>query len=286
MQDLNNKVAVITGGAEGIGKAIAQRAAKEGMKLVLADIDGPRLDSTVAEFQAQNVDVLSLRTDVAKASEMDALAAATFARFGNVHLLVNNAGVALAKNAWDATIADWEWVLGVNLYGVIHGIRAFVPTMLAQGEVGHIVNVASVAGLISAPAFATYNVTKHAVVTLSEGMHHDLALRGSALKVSVLCPAWVKTRIAESERNRDSADRSDPKKMDPVTMQVASAVLSAVEHGIDPSKVAEAVFQAIAAERFYILTHPDTKAAVKVRMEDILQGRNPTLLSMDAGAGQ
>ncbi len=284
MQDLHDKVAVITGGADGIGKAIAQRAAREGMKLVLADIDGPKLDATVAGLAADGAEVLGVRTDVSKAAEMDTLAAATFARFGNVHLLVNNAGVALAKSAWDATVADWDWVLGVNLYGVIHGVRAFVPTMLAKGEVGHIINVASVAGLMSAPAFATYNASKHAVVTLSEGMHHDLVLRHSSLKISVLCPAWVKTRIAESERNRDVGDRSDPAAMDPVTKQMVGTVLSAVAHGIEPSKVADAVFEAIATGRFYILTHPGTKAAVKVRMEDILQGRNPTLLSFDAEA--
>ena len=281
MNDLKNKVAVITGAADGIGKAIARRAAFEGMKLVLADIDGAKLEATISEFTAQGVEVFGIRTDVSKGPDVDALAAATIARFGDVHLLVNNAGVALAKTAWEATLSDWEWVLGVNLYGVIHGIRAFLPTMLAKGEAGHIVNVASVAGLISSPSFATYNVSKHGVVTLSEGLHHDLAMRGSKINVSVLCPAWVKTRLIDSERNRERSERTDLKSVDKVTSQIAGSIMKAVDHGIDPKEVAEAVFEAIRAKRFYILTHPTTKAAVRIRMEDILLDRNPTLLSFD-----
>ncbi len=283
MEDLKNKIAVITGGAEGIGRAIAQRAAKEGMKLVLADINAASLAGTVAELKRQGAEVVGVPTDVSNFEDVKALADAAFTRFHRVHLLVNNAGVALCKPAWELTSEDWNWVLGVNLHGVIHGLQAFVPRMLSDGEEGHIINTASAAGLLATPGFAAYSVSKHGVVVLSEVLHHDLALRDSRLKVSVLCPAWVKTRIAESERNREEAERSDLRKFDQVSAKIASAVLQATATGIAPDRVADAVFEAIASECFYILTHPDTKAGVKVRMEDILQGRNPTLLSFDAG---
>ena len=283
MEELRNKVAVITGGAEGIGRAIAHRAAQEGMKLVLADINEISLANTVTELEGQGTEVIGVPTDVSRYEDVVALANVAFTRFGRVHLLVNNAGVALCKPAWELTLDDWDWVLGVNLHGVIHGLQAFVPRMLSDGDAGHIINTSSAAGLLTTPGFAAYSVSKHGVVALSEVLHHDLALRGSKLKVSVLCPAWVKTRIAESERNREDADRSDPSSFDPVSAKIATAVLHATATGIAPDRVADAVFDAIAADRFYILTHPDTKSGVKVRMEDILQGRNPTLLSFDAG---
>ncbi|MDE3245753.1 MAG: SDR family NAD(P)-dependent oxidoreductase [Acidobacteriota bacterium] len=286
MEDLRNKVAVITGGGEGIGRAIARRAAQAGMKLVLADIDAASLAATVAELTGQGAEAMGIPTDVASFDEVEALADAAFTRFHRVHLLVNNAGVALCKPAWELTLDDWNWVLGVNLHGVIHGIRAFVPRMLSDGEEGRIINTASAAGLLATPGFAAYSVSKHAVVALSEALHHDLALRESRLKVSALCPAWVKTRIAQSERNRDETERSEPGTLDPISVKIATAVLQATAAGITPDQVAEAVFEAIAADRFYILTHPETRSGVRVRMEDILQSRNPTLLSFDAGAGE
>jgi NAD(P)-dependent dehydrogenase (short-subunit alcohol dehydrogenase family) len=253
------------------------------MKLVLADINADRLAASVAELEGQGAEVIGIPTDVSSFDDVEALADAAFTRFHRVHLLVNNAGVALCKPAWELTSDDWNWVLGVNLHGVIHGIRAFVPRMLSDGEEGRIINTASAAGLLSTPGFAAYSVRKHAVVTLSEVLHHDLALRESRLKVSVLCPAWVKTRIAQSERNRDEAERTDPGALDPMSVKIATAVLQATAGGITPDQVAEAVFEAIAADRFYILTHPETRSGVKVRMEDILLGRNPTLLSFDKG---
>ncbi|MBL0212228.1 MAG: SDR family NAD(P)-dependent oxidoreductase [Holophagaceae bacterium] len=283
MDDLKDKVAVITGGAEGIGRAIAIRAAREGMKLVLADINADSLAITVAELEGQGAEAIGIPADVSNFDEVEALANAAFTRFHRVHLLVNNAGVALCKPAWAVSVEDWDWVLGVNLHGVIHGLQAFVPRMISDGEEGRIINTSSAAGLLATPGFAAYSVSKHGVVALSEVLHHDLALRESRLKVSVLCPAWVKTRIAQSERNREDAERSDLKTFDPVSMKIAAAVLQATASGIEPDRVAEAVFEAIASDRFYILTHPDTKAGVRVRMEDILQGRNPTLLSFDAG---
>lgn len=278
MKELQGKVAVITGAAEGIGRAIAEQAAARGMKLVLADISEAKLNETVAALRASGAEVEGVRVDVSKAEQVEALAARAFERFGNVHLLVNNAGVALAKSAWETTIADWEWVLGVNLYGVIHGIRAFVPRMLEKGEEGHIVNTASVAGLVSQPAMAAYNVSKFGVVTLTEGLHHDLTLRKTRLKASVLCPGWVKTRIAESERHRDADQRTDPSQLHAVTAKTGLSMHKAVQKGVAPEQVADAVFAAVENEQFYILTHPESKAGVRIRKEDILQERLPTLL--------
>lgn len=278
MKDFQGKVAVITGGAEGIGKALAVMAASKGMKLVLADIDAAKLDATVAEFNAQGVEAVGLRTDVSKADQVDRLAELAFERFGNVHLLVNNAGVACAKPVWETTPGDWEWVVGVNLYGVTNGLRSFIPRMLAQGEEGHVVNTSSMAGLISSPGLAAYNATKHAVVTVTEGLHHDLKLRNALIKASVLCPRWVKTRISASERNRTAGDKLDPSKLDPVSLKINASIQKAVADGISVEQVAADVFDAIENERFYILTHPDSDTAVKVRMEDIIGNRQPTTM--------
>ncbi len=280
MQNFTDKVAVVTGAAEGIGKAIARAAAAEGMKLVLADIDAAALDALAAEFAAADVPVLALRTDVSSPEQVDALADAAFARFGAVHLLVNNAGVAVAKSVWETTPKDWEWVLGVNLYGVTNGLRAFVPRMLERGEAGHVVNTASVAGLLSVPALAAYNASKFAVVTVSEGLHHDLALRQAPIGVSVLCPSWVKTRIAESGRHRLGEEGAVQAGTSVQSQKIGQAVFQAVQAGITPDSVAESVFEAVRAGRFYIVTHPESRAGVRVRMEDILENRNPTLMSL------
>jgi len=278
MKELKGKVAVITGGAEGIGKAIAVAVAAEGMKLVLADLNAEKLAATVAEFVAGGTDVIGVQTDVAKESAVQAMADKAFERFGNVHLLVNNAGVGLAKSAWETTQADWDWIMGINLYGVTHALRAFIPRMLEKGEEGHIVNTASMAGMISAPALAAYNVSKFGVVTLSEGLHHDLTLRKAKINVSVLCPAWVKTRIAESERHREAQDRSDIAKLEKVSLMTSMAIMKAVQGGIEPAQVANDVINAVKENRFYILTHPNAKAGIKIRMEDILNERQPTLM--------
>jgi len=278
MQDLKGKVAVITGGAEGIGKAIAVAAAAEGMKLVLADIDADKLNATVEELAGTGAEVIGLRTDVSSESSVQALADTAFGRFGNVDLLINNAGVPLAKSAWETTQKDWEWVMGVNLYGVTNGLRAFIPRMLEKGEEGHIVNTASIAGLLSEPALAAYNVSKFGVVTLSEGLHHDLTLRKAKINVSVLCPGWVKTRIAEAERHREADQRTDFTKIDKVSVMTGMSIMKAVQNGIEPQQVASDVINAVKSNKFYILTHPHTKAGIQIRMEDILQERAPTLL--------
>lgn len=278
MENLNQKVAVITGAAEGIGKALAEALAAQGMYLVLADINADMLEATATGLRSAGCDVRTLRVDVARSADVEALADLAFREFGAVHVLINNAGVALAKSAWETSEQDWNWVMGVNLFGVTHALRAFVPRMLAAGEPGHIVNTASIAGLISVPSLSAYNVSKFGVVTLSEGLQHDLTLRRANIGVSVLCPGWVNTRIAESERNRhdDTTPISAPP--DAVSMKTGMAVVKAVQSGISAEQVAAATVAAIKARQFYILTHPHTLQGVEIRMQDILQNRQPTLL--------
>lgn len=278
MQELKGKVAVITGAAEGIGKAIAVAAAAEDMRLVLADISDTLLNNTVQELRQTGAEVIGVVTDVAKESDIQTLADQAYAQFGHVHLLVNNAGVAFAKSAWETTAKDWEWIMGINLYGITHALRIFIPRMLASDEVAHIVNTASVAGLIAEPALAAYNVSKFGVVALSESLHHDLSLRKSKIGVSVLCPSWVKTRIIDAERNRKTEDRIQADQLEKLSQKTGAAINKAVEAGISPQQVASDVITAVKANTFYILTHPETKAAVAIRSEDILQGRPPTLL--------
>ena len=278
MKRFSGRVAVITGAAEGIGKAIALHAARQGMKLVLADLNPDTLSRTMAELVAEGAEVAGLDVDVSDATRVEALAELAYARFGAVHLLVNNAGVALAKSVWETSQKDWDWVMGVNLYGVTNGLRAFVPRMLAGGEEGHIVNVASMAGLISEPGMAAYNASKFGVVTVSEGLFHDLALRQSAIGVSVLCPAWVRTRIAEAERHRAAADRSDFTRLDPHTLSTGQAMMKAVRNGIAADEVAGKTFAAIRDNCFYVLTHEQSALGVQARMRDIVESRPPTLL--------
>jgi NAD(P)-dependent dehydrogenase (short-subunit alcohol dehydrogenase family) len=280
MKEFQGKVAVITGAAEGIGKAIVEEAAARGMKLVLADIDAARLDATTSALRAKGADADGLRVDVAKASQVDDLADLAFVRFGRVHLLVANAGVACAKPVWDTTPGDWEWVMGVNLYGVTNALRAFVPRMMAGGEEGHVVATASMAGLLSLPGMAAYNASKHGVVTLMEGLHHDLTLRETRIGASVLCPGWVRTRIALSERNRTAGEATPLDKLDPVAAKLVGSVHRAVSEGLDPAEVARLAFVAIEAGRFYVLTHGHSKAGVRARLEDILEDRSPTLVRL------
>jgi len=203
MKDFQNKVAVITGAASGIGRALAERSARAGMKVVLADVEEDALVRTEKEMRAAGGTVLAVRTDVSKAHDVQALARKTLDAFGSVHLLCNNAGVAVATKAiWETSLEDWQWCLGVNLWGVIHGIRTFVPIMLRQDVEAHVVNTASIAGLLSLPYIAIYNATKHAVVTITESLHHELSLLSSKVKASVLCPGFIRTSIMASYRNR------------------------------------------------------------------------------------
>jgi NAD(P)-dependent dehydrogenase (short-subunit alcohol dehydrogenase family) len=236
------------------------------------------LDRFVEQLTAGGAAAVGIRVDVSRAEDVEALANLAYDTFGAVHLLINNAGVGLVKNAWETTPKDWEWVMGVNLYGVANGLHAFIPRMLAAGEEGHVVNTSSMAGLLSAPSMAAYNVSKFGVVALSEGLHHDLTLHNARIKVSVLCPAWVRTRIAESDRLRPGGERNDLTALDKVTEATGLSMLKAVQSGMEPAEIAEATFAAIRDDRFYIITHPESKAGIRTRMEDILLERQPTLL--------
>ncbi len=258
---------------------MAARFAAEGMKVVLADIEQQALVKAEDEMKAKGAAVLAVPTDVSKVADMEALAKKTIEAFGAVHVLCNNAGVAPPLGqSWERTVADWKWVLGVNLWGVLHGVRAFVPIMLGQDSDGHIVNTASIAGLLSAPWGATYGVAKHGVVTLSESLHRELAMVGSKLKVSVLCPAWVKTQLMDAERNRPADLRNEPGSSTPRPQAVVTeqTVRALVAGGTDASVIADLVVDAIRDERFYVLPHPEWKEQVPTRMEGILDERNPS----------
>ena len=277
MKDFQGKVAVITGGASGLGRAMADRFSREGMSIVLADVEPNALARAEAEMKAAGAKVIGVRTDVSKAAEVDALAQKTLAAFGAVHLVANNAGVAPLGNAWENSVADWEWALGVNLWGVIHGVRVFTPILLAQGTEAHIVNTASVSGLISPPGSAMYNVTKHAVVTLTETLYHDLALKDARVGCSVLCPAYVPTGIVDSERNRPALLQNAAQKKTAEQQAREALLRKAVTSGkLSAADVAQKVYEAVRDQRFYILTHPRIKPSIQWRMEDILQERNPT----------
>lgn len=276
MKDFKGKVAVITGGASGLGRAMADRFAREGMRIVLADVEPNALARAEAEMKAAGAEVIGVRTDVSKAADVEALAQKTLAAFGGVHVLANNAGVGEGGKVWDNTVADWEWVLGVNVWGVIHGVRVFTPIMLKQESEGHIVNTASVAGLISPPGMGIYCVSKHAVVTLSECLHHDLAQQSAKLKCSVLCPAYVPTAIADSGRNRPT-DLQHTRQKSAADLALDANMKKAVQSGkLSAADVAQKVYEAVRDERFYILTHPRIKPSIQWRMEDILQDRSPT----------
>jgi NAD(P)-dependent dehydrogenase (short-subunit alcohol dehydrogenase family) len=276
MKDFQGKVAVITGGASGLGRAMADRFARLGMSIVLADVEPNALAKAEAEMKAAGAKVIGVRTDVSKAAEVEALARQTLAAFGAVHIVANNAGVAEGGNVWDNTVADWEWVLGVNVWGVIHGVRVFTPIMLAQESEGHIINTASVAGLISPPGMGIYCVSKHAVVTLSECLHHDLAQKSDKIKCSVLCPAYVPTGIADSGRNRP-VELNQTRQKSASDLALDASLKKAVQSGkLSAADVAQKVYEAVRDERFYILTHPKIKPSIQWRMEDILQDRNPT----------
>jgi NAD(P)-dependent dehydrogenase (short-subunit alcohol dehydrogenase family) len=284
MKDLKDKVAVVTGGASGLGLAMARRFAAEGMKLVLADIEEEALRRVELELRKAGVPVIGIWTDVSRSQDIERLAEKTLATFGAAHVLCNNAGVAPNGAVWENTVADWEWVLGVNVWGVIHGVRTFLPIMLRQDTECHVVNTASVAGLLSVPNMGIYCVSKHAVVTLSECLHHDLAQRHAKIGVSVLCPAYVPTGIVDSERNRPALLRNPPRTKTPEELAREEQMRHAVLSGrVSAEQVADKVFEAVHEDRFYILTHPKIKGAIQTRMEDILLERRPTDMSTKPG---
>ncbi|WP_316149328.1 SDR family oxidoreductase [Cupriavidus sp. BIC8F] len=280
MKDFSNKVAVITGGASGFGKEFANIAADLGMKLVLADVQEDALDATVAEFKASNVPVIGLRTDVSRADQVQALADAAIEAFGQVNLLFNNAGVGAGGLIWENSEKDWEWVLGVNLYGVVHGVRIFTPLMLAAAGKdpayqGHIVNTASMAGLLNPPAMGVYNVSKHAVVALTETLYQDLGLVTEQVRCSVLCPYFVPTGINQSQRNRpaDLANQAPPTRSQLVSQALSDKAVGSGK--VTAAEVAQLTFDAIRDESFYIYSHPQALAPVRQRFEDIVGQRNP-----------
>jgi NAD(P)-dependent dehydrogenase (short-subunit alcohol dehydrogenase family) len=273
MKDLRGKVAVITGGASGIGRAVALRAAGEGMKVVIADIEEGALKEAERELTDQGAEAIAVVTDVADAASVHALRDQALARFGAAHLVHNNAGVGGGGPVWEVPEQDWRWILGVNLWGVIHGVATFVPLFIEQGE-GHVVNTASIAGLTTAPFLGPYNAAKQAVVAISETLYKDLQVAAvSGVGVSVLCPGFVQTRIADSGRNRP---QWAPGRQAEGAADTQSAISGMVDAGIPAAAVAEQVLDAVRTETFYVLTHPELRVAIRTRFDDIVDGRPPS----------
>ena len=278
--NFKGKTAVLTGAGSGFGLECARIGARLGMNLVLVDVQQDALDAATLETQATGAQVLSFKLDVANASDMEAMGAAVLARFGAPNLVFNNAGVGSGGLIWENSVKDWEWVLGVNVMGVAHGVRVFTPMMLEAAKndaswQGHIVNTASMAGLLNAPNMGVYNVSKHAVVSLSETLYQDLSLVTDQISASVLCPFFVATGISQSHRNRPADMRGSK----PTQSQLIGQAMStkAVSSGkVSAANVAQMVFDAVTANQFYIYSHPKAIKSVQTRMEDIVQTRNPT----------
>jgi len=274
------KTAVLTGAASGFGLEVARIAAARGMNLVLVDVQQDALAQAEAELVATGVQVMARRVDVSNATAMETLAADVVDRFGAPHFVFNNAGVGSAGLVWEHAVADWEWVLGVNVWGVVHGVRCFTPHMLAAAKAdpawqGHIVNTASMAGLLTAPNMGVYNVSKHAVVALSETLYQDLSLVTAQMGASVLCPYFVPTGISQSHRNRPAELAAAER---PTQSQLIGQAMSdkAVNSGkVSAAEVAHMVFDAIEANRFYIYSHPQALGNVSQRMEALVAARNP-----------
>ncbi len=278
MKHYQGKTAVITGAGSGFGLEMARIAASRGMNLVLCDVQADALEKAAAEFDGHPL--LAERIDVSKPAQMEALAAAVKLRFGAPNFVFNNAGVGSGGLIWENSLADWEWVLGVNLMGVVHGVRLFTPMMLEAAAAdpayeGHIVNTASMAGMLNAPNMGVYNVSKHAVVSLSETLYQDLILVGEQVRCSVLCPFFVPTGITESHRNRPAEVAAAKPTKSQLIGQAMSA--KAVSSGkVSAADVARMVFEAMDESRFYVFSHPQALASVQTRLEDVMQLRNPT----------
>jgi len=276
MERFRDRVAVVTGAASGIGLALAERFAAEGMKVVMADVEPAALEAAAASVRASAPAVLAVRTDVSRAEDVDRLARETYAVFGAAHIVCNNAGVAVIGAVHEQTLADWQWVLGVNLWGVIHGVHAFLPRMLGGGDEGHFVNTASMAGLTTAPFMSIYDVTKHGVVALSESLYKELELSGAPVGVSVVCPGLINTSIMRSARNRPP-ELADEGKAGPAAQAFAQALADRLTGGYPPSEVADQIVRGIRNRRFYIVpAQAEVRQWATVRAQDIIELRNPT----------
>ena len=276
MKEFKDKVAVVTGAASGIGFALADRFASVGMKVVLSDIEPVALEAAEKSLKSKGAPVLAVQCDVSKPEDIEALANQAYEKFGAVHVLCNNAGVGVGGLSWEHSVEDWQWVLGVNLWGVIHGIRTFLPRMVALGTEGHVVNTASVAGLISSPYMAVYQATKHAVVSMTESLKMELDMTGSKISASVLCPGFVATKISDSERNRPTELKTDRSARETTQKEmIRELARQQVAAGIEPAEVAEMVLEAIRDDRFYVITHPRFKKLIRLRMENIVEGKTP-----------
>jgi NAD(P)-dependent dehydrogenase (short-subunit alcohol dehydrogenase family) len=280
VQDFSNKVAVVTGAASGIGRAMAQRFAAEGMRLVLADIEHSPLLQFAGELRAAGTQVVAERVDVSKPGDLEMLAAKAYDEFGAVHLLCNNAGI-LPPGApvWKEPLSTWHWTLNVNFFGVLHGVQAFMPRMLKANHEAHIVNTASLAGLTTRPLMSAYNVSKHAVVALSECLYAELQLTTDKIHVSVLCPAFAKTRLAESARNKPESVQADPS----ASCGFYEALKQVVEEGTPPEEIVGAMMKAVRENQFWILTHPHLDRGIRERFESMLARTNPPLRDLRPG---
>jgi NAD(P)-dependent dehydrogenase (short-subunit alcohol dehydrogenase family) len=275
MQDFEGRVAVVTGAASGIGLALSRRLAAEGMKLVLADVDGKRLEQARDELAAAGYEVIAAPTDVASAEAVDALARTTLDAFGAVHVVANNAGVAVTGPLWEGRLADMHWAFGVNLWGVIHGIRTFVPILREQGEPAHVVNTASLAALTAVPYLDVYAASKHAVLALSECLHKELVLEQSPVRASVVCPGLIKTPLM---RNSAEVGGGGAAELGPGGELMNQYLTAGTESGWDPSVVAEAILEGIREERFYIVpAQSELLEAVELRLAELRERRNPSV---------
>jgi NAD(P)-dependent dehydrogenase (short-subunit alcohol dehydrogenase family) len=277
VNDFRGRVAVVTGAASGIGLALTERFVAEGMKVVMADIEAGALATASARLRRDGAEVLPIRVDVSQPGDVERLADETYDAFDAAHVVCNNAGVAVIGAIHEHTLADWQWVINVNLWGVIHGVRVFLPRMLAGGDEGHFVNTASMAGLTTAPFMSVYDVTTHGVVALSESMYKELALSGAPIGVSVVCPGLIETNIMRSSRNRPE-DLADEGKAGPMAQAFGQSLSDRLAGGYPPSEVANQVVAGIREGRFYIVpAQPDVKSNIAIRVNDLLELRNPTL---------
>tara|TARA_R110002072_G_scaffold43340_24_gene121913 strand:+ start:3550 stop:4404 length:855 start_codon:yes stop_codon:yes gene_type:complete len=277
MNEFKDKTAVVTGGASGIGRALGELFLARGMNVVLADIEQSALDATVAALAAAGGNCIGVVTDVSRAEDVQKLADTALAEFGAIHIACNNAGVFAGGLLWEQSLADYQWQLDVNVWGVIHGIRTFVPIMAAQDSECHIVNTASMAAVTAMPYSGIYHMTKHAVLSVSESLYHELAFHVPNVKVSVLCPEAINTGIAASERNRpESYSRDGDIVASDARSLVSQALAESVASGLGPEVMAQRVLDAIVEERFYILSEEAWREAANVRLEDVRLGRNPT----------